>query len=469
MKSLNYVISSLTNVNHLMVLLFVAVFPIKLQCQHVITQCQYPDDVTKTIVKEYIFPATISYVETTTQHYFSYSNASMSIINCEISENLYVRDFVVVKDTIYFCGYNTLPNAKTVGVWGYFNANNLINGSLNYAIYDSFVCAQTYADTLNSLVVYNNEGVTTSVVVGSIYDGTSIPRGCTIEITPSTVGTYAWNYTMGVTPDDRMENIKHVCLTDNFIITSGHTNWTSSFEVYRRHLRNNIFAAGGPQDQYWTFPTSNNPRFVHYYYPYAITHIGGDTIVAVLSYENISVPPHQYGLIVKTYDMSNPVMGVTSSFFVFHQPTLNELISVQGLKYSKPKNSVILLLYGKMPIFPETSSIIAEIQITSATPTPCKLHYTDLFKLTTIDLFNNGHNIVCQGNNRVENNIVHYYTQPLLASALCLDNYSFNCNYEIYITKGDPSPYKICNDSFNCKNCLQMPSFTNPNEIICSQ
>lgn len=445
---------------------FVVVCPIKPQCQHVITRSPYPNNVIKTIIKEYNFPSTISYVETIHNHYFSFSDTNMSIVNCEIDKNLFICDFILLKDEVYFCGYDN--NAQTVGIWGKFDINGLINGNLTYELYDNFVCGQTYADTLNSLVVYDKQGTTTFVVVGSVNDGTSIPRGCTIEITPSTVGTYAWNYAMGVTPDDRMENIKHVCLTDNFIITSGHTNWTSSFEVYRRHLRNNIFAAGGPQDQYWTFPTSNNPRYVHYYYPYAITHIGGDTIVAVLSYENISAPPHQYGLIVKTYDMSNPVMGVTSSHFVFNQNTYTELLSVHGLKYDKLNKSIVLLLYGTIPLNPNTVSIISEIPITSTTPTPYRMHYSDLFKLTSIDLYNNSQSIVCQGYNVNNNSLVHFYTQPLAIGAQCLDNYSNDCPNEIYITKGDPSPYIICNGSFNCKEYKQLNNIKTPNRIICS-
>ena len=436
--------------------------------QHVITHSQYLDDVNKTIVKEYNFPATISYVETKGHHYFSYSDASMSITNCEISNSLFICDFMFLNEVVYFCGYDT--NTNTVGVWGYFNASDLINKNLSYEIYNDFSCTLGYADTLNSLVVYDNKGVTTFVVVGSANDGTSDPRGCTIEITPSASGTFAWDYTMGVTPDDRMENIKHVCLTDNFVITSGLNDAAASFEVYRRHNRSNIFATGGPQNQYWFFPTSNNPRYAHRDYPYAITHIGGDTIVAALSYENISssLPP-DYGVIVKTYNMANPVIGVTSSFFVFHKSTSSDLISVHGLKYDKPNNSVVLLLYGIMPLDPNPVSIITEIPITSTTPTPCQLHFWDAFKLTSIDLYNSNQCLVCQGYNRINNNIMNYYTQPLATSALCIDNTPLTCNDEIYITKGDPSPYKKCIDSFNCKKCMQLNLLENSNDITCSE
>ena len=70
------------------------------QSQHRVTKALYPYPIVKTIVKEYVFPATISYVETTSSHYFSYSDATLNIVNCEIDNNLFVLDFVIFNDVV---------------------------------------------------------------------------------------------------------------------------------------------------------------------------------------------------------------------------------------------------------------------------------------------------------------------------------------------------------------------------------
>lgn len=440
--------------------LFILLIPIAVQGQHRVTEASYNDPITKTIVKKYRFPATISYVETKGRHYFAYSDSSMTIVNCEIDKNLFVLDFVVSRDVVYFCGYDTLTQTK--GVWGKFNTNDLIQGNLSYETYSDFVCGKAYADTLNSLVAYGNNGVTTIVTVGTANSGTSKSRGCTIEITPS--GTNSWNYTMGVTPDTNMENTKHVCLTDNYIITSGFTDVSSSFEVYRRHNRSNIFATAGPQDFMLFFPTSNDPKYTHPFRPYAITHIGGDTITATLSYKNLTNPG--YGVIVKTYDMSNPVIGLTNSSYVYDQSTQNDLLTIRDLKYDRINNRIVLLLYGNTILIPNLSSIVAEIPMTPL-PTTYQIHHSDEFELTSLDLYNGNHSFLCQGFNQSSPVIANYFTQPLATTATCATTTPLIASPEVYIIKGNTHPYTICNDSFKCTNHKQLSVLTIQNNIIC--
>ena len=45
-------------------------------CQHAVVQADYPNTVERTIIREYNFPATVSYVESSIEHYFAYADAT---------------------------------------------------------------------------------------------------------------------------------------------------------------------------------------------------------------------------------------------------------------------------------------------------------------------------------------------------------------------------------------------------------
>ena len=77
-------------------------------CQHAVTQAVYPNDVERTIVREYVYPSTVSYVETAVEHYFAYADASLNVINCEFSHDISVTDMVLHDKFAYFCGYNSI-------------------------------------------------------------------------------------------------------------------------------------------------------------------------------------------------------------------------------------------------------------------------------------------------------------------------------------------------------------------------
>ncbi|MBO7489389.1 MAG: hypothetical protein J6T88_03830, partial [Bacteroidales bacterium] len=84
-------------------------------CQHAVVQANYPNDVERTIVREYVYPATVSYVESSIEHYFAYADATMTVTNSEISHDLYVTDLALHGQFAYFCGYSTVSG---LGVWG---------------------------------------------------------------------------------------------------------------------------------------------------------------------------------------------------------------------------------------------------------------------------------------------------------------------------------------------------------------
>ena len=125
-------------------------------CQHAMTAAQYPSDIVTTIIKEYNYPATVSYVETIDKHYFAFADASMSIINCEIDPQIFVNDFVIHDEMVYFCGIDN--SNGTNGVWGWFKIQDLIAGNLVYETYSKFECNSFQVDSLHKIVAYNDNG-----------------------------------------------------------------------------------------------------------------------------------------------------------------------------------------------------------------------------------------------------------------------------------------------------------------------
>ena len=137
----------------LSLLLFVATGT---KAQHAITEAHYPDDIVTTIIKEYQYPATISYVETKEHHYFAYADHSMTVISCEIDNDIFVRDFVVNEDKVFFFGFR---NGKvSSGLWGWFRIIDLINSNLSYDIYENFNCNNQDVDTLHRIATYDYSG-----------------------------------------------------------------------------------------------------------------------------------------------------------------------------------------------------------------------------------------------------------------------------------------------------------------------
>lgn len=430
-------------------------------CQNAVVQATYPNDVVRTIVREYSYPATVSYVETTVEHYFAYADATMSVTNSEISHDLYVTDLALHGKFAYFCGYNTVSG---LGVWGWFDISSLMAGSLSYYIYDDFRCDVLYADSLFSLALYEEQGQLHIATVGSTTDGASKKRACLIDITGAEGTASGWNYSMGLSEceSNYFNRLTEVCVTDKYIVAAGSTILSFCSEGYRFHLRSNPFMAGGPQDSLYFFPRVttyyNSPD--HNGEDMAMTHTQGDTFASATYCYN-----GNNGVLVNVYDI-NQILTIPWS-----SPIYSKYTNIQGnsfhindLIYNKTSNSLYLLTNGQIASY--VGSFITELSI----PLPANIYpvyLQDIF-LTSLDNYNGQQSFLAQGYDGNPQRIT-YYTQPLSTAPLCATPQLSNTNDADYGAKTHYCPYTVCNGVFNCSKTPQAAKLTIPIEIICEQ
>lgn len=432
---------------------------LSVSAQEAITQTTYPDDIIKTIIKEYSFPATVSYVETKEHHYFAFADQTMIVINCEIDHDIFVRDFTILDDNVFFCG---IRDGKTSnGLWGCFKISDLQNGNLSYETYENFDCGKHIVDTLHRIVAYVENGTKHIVTVGTTNDGTTT-NGCTIDIMPNNNGSSAWMYTIGVTPDYSVERINRICVTDNYVVTSGPATNPADIEVYRIHNKSNLFAPGGLQDNVWMFVISVYFSYNHNTENYEITHIRDDIVGMAIQTNDLYYYPNNYfGILVMAYDMTTLANGTFTTLYQHYLPTINKL-NINGFKFKQGNDNMIVLLDGNTPF--GMGSVITEIPLLSNSITT---KFLAGHKLTSYDFYNNYFNNLCQGLDLSQPNLSTYYTQPIGIVSTCAINNYYTTSQPNFMTKWDYWPYKICLKDFDCNYYYQINSIYTPNDITC--
>lgn len=61
-----------------------------------------PVDIQKTKIREYNFPSSISYVESTKGNYFVYADTTLSAIYAPVDTNYIINDYVIDRDSVFF-------------------------------------------------------------------------------------------------------------------------------------------------------------------------------------------------------------------------------------------------------------------------------------------------------------------------------------------------------------------------------
>ncbi len=429
--------------------------------QHALTQAQYPSAVQRTIVREYIFPATVSYVETASEHYFSYADASMTVRNVEISYDITVTDFAVHNNLVYFCGYN---NFTGYGVWGWFDVTYLIAGTLNYYIYDNFECSGSYADSLFSLAVFEEQGQLHVATVGSTIDGTGNKWSCLIDITGTEGVATGWNYRIGLSQCNLIKPNRNtrVCVTDNYVVTAGEMDISYCSEGYRFHRRSDVFLAGGPQDSVYTF-TSYGEWSNHNGIDMAMTHTNGDSVASAVYWYGPGSYPVTTGILVNVYDINQVITSWAVSPVYSKQANLPSIVlKIRDLVFSPMHNELVLLMNLSLSAM---SSIIAELPL----PLAASINYSVLQDqtLTSLDLYNGQHSILAQGYDNTNTNATTYYTQPLSTVPLCATSGSYPLSSNTYASKTNHCPYTVCSNSFKCHLVQQAKVLDIPNDVGC--
>ncbi len=436
-------------------------------CQHAVVQANYPNDVERSIVREYVYPATVSYVETAVEHYFAYADATMTVTNCEISHDLYVTDLALHGQFAYFCGYNTVSGT---GVWGWFDVNTLIGGALSYYLHDGFVCSSLYVDSLFDLDVFEEKGQLHIVTVGSATDGANKKRPCLIDITGTEGIATGWNYQMGISEcqGQLFNRLTRVCVTDNYIVAAGKTNPGLCSEGYRFHLRGNLFSASGPQDSLYTF-TRGNGSPDHDGENMAMTHTTGDYFTsAVYTYTNL--PSQTDGILVNVYDIAQvlavPAASPVYSKYVPIPSTATCTYTIHDLIYSQTSNSLALLSSGCFwGIY--NGSFITELSL--PLPTIIKPVYLQDIYLTSLDRYNGQQSMLAQGYDGNNIQTSTYYTQPLSTSPACVPDIPYYTSDAEYAAKTFYCPYINCTATFDCGQFNQGKPIVIGNDFFCEQ
>lgn len=105
-------------------------FSVLLAQTSVLAHAKMPFPIEKTIIREYSYPTTISYLANDSCGYFVYADASLSAICSPMDAKYNITDFVIDNDSVFFCGVNS----KGRGFIGFFDINDFFFGTNNYFV-----------------------------------------------------------------------------------------------------------------------------------------------------------------------------------------------------------------------------------------------------------------------------------------------------------------------------------------------
>ena len=419
--------------------------------QH-LTEAFYPNDIVNTIVREYNYPATVSYIETYDEHYFAYSDLSMQSINASIPNNLFVKDIFLLDDIAFFCGFS--KSQTVTAVWGWFDINGLINSSFTYHLYDGFTCNNYTADTLYSLAAFTLDDRLHVAVVGSCSDG-SDREACVLDISGTALPSSTWNYSMGVTnTPPTHERLTKVCLTDNYVVACG--SKISCCEDYRFFLRSAMFSSSGPQDTVYYFPAvltytgTGSIQNNHGSSDLALTPVFGDMFASAT---NLLYSPNYYtgpGFLVNVYDIPTVLSaagGIAPTFTATVDSMPVSFIQIMDMRYSTTTSTISILM--------QSTFNGAILSLDTELPMPLTAANLSLLlgtRLFSLDNYNSQILFLAQGLDSSYPYILNSLVQPYLTTApSCTITASQAANEYTYWSKSDYMPLLVCSYNFSCK------------------
>ncbi len=209
----------------------------------VVAHASIPFVIKNTIIREHIFPATVSYMEKEDfeNGVFVYADSSLLATYLPIDSNYLVSDFVIDNDTVWFCG--NIRGGKCF--FGFFDINDFFFGSHNYYIAsNAFFTTQSLVTTLSKLVSYmdnNANAVRHIVAIGT----TDLGQYCVVNVTYNAAMS-SWNYETGEVPASSPETMVDIKVTDVDVFTGGMYLFDPNNPglVLRVYDRNNVFDPG---------------------------------------------------------------------------------------------------------------------------------------------------------------------------------------------------------------------------------
>lgn len=189
-------------------------FSVLLAQTSVLAHAKMPFPIEKTIIREYSYPTTISYLANDSCGYFVYADASLSAIYSPMDAKYNITDFVIDNDSVFFCGVNS----KGRGFVGFFDINDFFFGSNSYFVDNNVI--QTFlseVSDLTKLVSYTDvSNVRHIVSIGT----TLLGQYCVVNVTRNGASS-AWNYETGEIPLSSPETLSDIKLSDDYVFTGG--------------------------------------------------------------------------------------------------------------------------------------------------------------------------------------------------------------------------------------------------------
>ena len=242
----------------------------------------FGDRIENSIIRELSDGNTVSYIETASDHWIVFASTGVPVVEkLQLPTSLFLLDMYVFGEQVYFCGTD-IQTAR--GVWGWFDNNAANMASNGLTLYSGFQCSGYDVDSLKSLVVYSRGTNLFSALVGSSENSQGDQRACTVSISGSAGIPTGWSYGIGIS-SDTAERMTKTCLTDSYVVATGvsHSNYRS--EMYRIHNRYNMW--DGQADRRYYFPWGGVDNSDHYWDPFALTHLGGDTIATASPFKSL--------------------------------------------------------------------------------------------------------------------------------------------------------------------------------------
>lgn len=430
--------------------------------QERMVEVTYPNDVVNTIVREYLFPATVGYVETATERYFTYADASMTVVNAEIDPGVHVLVMEVDGDIVYFCGYRDDVTPK--GVVGWFDVNGLRGSSMVYGLYDDFECNGDYADTLKALALHASQGVQHVVAVGTVVDVGGRENSCLIDITGISGIMTGWSYQMGVTdvPYLGSERTSDVCITNNYIVSASTIPGGNEYVGFRRHSKSAPFAAGGMQDWSWTLLCSVRPMP----WNFAITPVAGDQFAtAGMIRQGFT---GAWNLFYAVFDVPSFVVagGAVTANKVALGPNTPIGHLIRDIRYDRSAGFTILTS-GDYNIPYGNGSVVFEMS--NIPPFGVSCWFFKDREMFSLDNYNSQQHLLTMGRDLNNKNRVDYYVKPVLQTPACANLPYYTDTSPSFMAKCDSVPFKQpCDRTFSFEEKTPSHYLDIPCVVICN-
>lgn len=430
-----------------------------ISAQEYLVETTYPSPIQKTIVRSHVHPSTVSYVVSGKDKYFSYADASMTVRKRRIDSDIEVNDFYVTEDYVCFCGYKKTTVKE--GLVGWFKIADFFTGTGTYYQYHSF---DWVVDKVEEFAHIESLGGRRTVLVGNTVGGSALVMGLTGLLGSAT----GWTYEVGVSTEPT-EVINQVCLTDNYVVTTGRS-FNYAVETIRILDRNNLFVALGPYHAIYYYPSCGTGTWTRTTdaMSAALTHVVGDQFAVaerVYTLSSTSV----YGTEIKVIDAVQTLLNPYSAIPVYKMfipafPLINTTYRISEMCYcSAAKRLALLTKDFRLPGQSEITEIPLPLPLSGSVDCFQKPGKT----LQSIVPYNYGADYVCEGHDDVIQATASYYTKPVGYSGICMPNNSITFQEYEYQSKRDRIDLQTFYGSFSLYENTVVKQYDDPNNITC--